>query len=104
MMDWLRQAPASVKITVIVVCGVITLAVFASYTLLTVNGYDTTEFRQWINTLGQILVFPLLGITTAASASAAISAKKTEEQTNGNLTRKENRSTERETERKGKQQ
>lgn len=89
MMDWYRQAPNSIKITVIIVCGVIATAILGAYTLMTLNGVDTTEFRQWINTLGQILVFPLLGISATASVAAAQSARKTEENSNGLLTRRD---------------
>lgn len=87
LMDWLKKAPTAVVVTVIIVCGFLATAVFAAYVILTLNGADTAEFRQWINTLGQILVFPFLGITTAAAVSAAKSASKADEQTNGHLTK-----------------
>lgn len=85
-MDWLKKAPTSITITVICVCGLLALAVVAAYTMLTINGIDTTEFRQWIQTLGQLLVYPLLGTTAVASVAAARSASAAEDQTNGHLT------------------
>ena len=87
MINFLRKAPTAVLITVIIVCGFLAAGVFASYVILTLNGEDTTEFRQWINTLGQILVFPFLGVTTAAAVSAAKSAGNADEQTNGHLSK-----------------
>lgn len=87
MMDWLRKAPTAIVVTIIIVCGLLAASVFAAYVILTLNGADTAEFRQWVNTLGQILVFPFLGVSTAAAVSAAKSSSKTEEQTNGTLTK-----------------
>lgn len=88
-MDWLKKAPTAVTVTVIVVCGFIAIALVAAFVVLTVNGEDTTEFRQWINTLGQLLVFPLLGTTAVASVAAARSSSKAEDQTNGHLEAKD---------------
>lgn len=85
-MDWLKKAPTAVVVTVIIVCGVLAAVLVGSFVLLTLQGADTTEFRQWVNTLGQILVFPLLGTTAVASVAAARSASKAEDQTNGQLT------------------
>lgn len=84
-MNWFSKAPTSVKITIIVTCGVLAGAVLAVYAVLSLNGADTTELRQWINTIGQILVFPLLGTTAVASISAARSAGRADDQTNGQL-------------------
>lgn len=86
MMDWLKKAPTAIVVTIIIVCGFLAMSVFGAYVILTLNGADTAEFRQWVNTLGQILVFPFLGVSTAAAVSAAKSSSKTEEQTNGTLT------------------
>jgi hypothetical protein len=72
-----------VVVTVIIVCGVVALGVLGSFVALTMSGQDTTAFREWINTLGQILVFPFLGVTTAAAVQAARSASNAEDQTNG---------------------
>lgn len=88
-MDWLKKAPTSVTITVIITCGVLVLALFGAFVLLELEGADTTEFRQWVNTVGTLLGFPLLGATTLASLSAARSGARTEEQTNGTLTKRD---------------
>jgi hypothetical protein len=84
-MDWLKKAPTSVVITVIATCGVLALGLVTAFVVLTINGADTTEFRQWINTVGQILVYPLLGTATLASVQAARSASKAEDAGNGQL-------------------
>lgn len=88
-MDWIRKAPTAVVIAVVIVCGVVAAGVLTAYVVLALNGADTTEFRQWINTVGQILVFPLLGVGAVASVSAARSASRTEEQTNGTALRRD---------------
>jgi hypothetical protein len=84
-MDWLKKAPTSITIAVIITCGLLAASLIAAFVVLTLNGADTTEFRQWINTLGQLLVFPLLGTTAVASVAAARSSSKAEDQTNGAL-------------------
>jgi fructose-specific phosphotransferase system IIC component len=89
MVEWLKKAPTGVVVTVIITCGVIVLGLLGTYVALTLDGADTTEFRQWINTLGQILVYPFLGVGTLAAISAAKSANKADEQTNGHLTAKD---------------
>jgi cobalamin biosynthesis protein CobD/CbiB len=89
MADWIKKAPTGVLVASIVMGGVVALAVLAAFVFLSWQGIDTTEFRQWINTIGQILVFPFLGVTAAAATSAARSASRTEDQTNGTLAAKE---------------
>lgn len=84
-MDWLKKAPTSVTVAVIALCGVLALAVLTVYTVLTLNGDDTAEFRQWVQTIGQLAVYPLLGTTAVASVAAARSSSKAEDQTNGQL-------------------
>lgn len=82
-MDWLKKAPTPVVVTTIATCGVLALGVLGAFVTLSLNGVDTTEFRQWVQTIGQILVFPLLGITSIASVAAARSSSAAEDQTNG---------------------
>lgn len=89
IMEWLRKAPTAVVVTAIVVCGVVALALVGAFVVLTVTGSDTTEFRQWVATIGQLLVYPLLGTTAVASVSAARSASRAEDQTNGQLDRRD---------------
>jgi len=85
-MDWLRKAPTSITIAVITLCGFLAAVIIAAYVILTVNGVDTTEFRQWIQTIGQLLVYPLLGTSAVASVAAARSSSAAEDNTNGRLT------------------
>ncbi len=88
MLDWLKKAPTPVVVAVIAVCGFLAAAVLASFVILQLQGVDTTEFRSWIQTLGQILVFPFLGVTAVASVQSARASSRTEDQTNGALTAK----------------
>ena len=88
-MEWLKKAPTPVVVTVIITCGFLTLGVLGSYVALTVTGSDTLEFRRWISSVGQLLVYPLLGVTTLASVTAARSASRAEDQTNGHLDAKD---------------
>jgi predicted permease len=90
LMDWLKKAPTAVVVAMIIMCGVVACGVLTAYVILTINDQDTTEFRQWINTVGQILVFPLLGTTAIASVAGARSASKAEDNTNGTLTALQN--------------
>lgn len=90
-MDWLKKAPTAVTVTVIVVCGLLALGVVGAYVALTLAGADTAEFRQWVQTIGQLLVYPLLGTTAVASVAAARSASAAEDQTNGTLTAKDDK-------------
>jgi hypothetical protein len=89
MVNWLKKAPTSIVITMIIVCGVLAAAVLVSFVYLQATGQNTTEFRQWINSVGNILMFPLLGLSTAASVQAARSSSNTEDQTNGTLTKRD---------------
>lgn len=85
-MNWLNKAPTAVTVTVIIVCGVVAGVVVGAFVVLSINEVDTTEFRQWVQTLGQLLVFPFLGVTSVAAVAAARSSSAAEDQTNGNLT------------------
>jgi hypothetical protein len=69
----------------IIMCGMVAIAILGVFLVLEIEGADTTEFRQWVNTIGQILVFPLLGVSTVAAVSAAKSASRTEDNSNGTL-------------------
>lgn len=89
MLDWLKKAPTSVVIAVVIVCGVLALAVLGSFVALQLSGADTADFRQWIQTVGILLAGPLLGFNTVASLAAARSSSNTEDQTNGTLTRRD---------------
>lgn len=82
-MDWLRKAPTSVVVTVVVVCGVLGLGVLAAFVTLSINDVDTTELRQWIQTIGITVILPLLGVNTLASVVGAKSSSNAEDNTNG---------------------
>lgn len=88
-MDWLRKAPTAVVVTVIVVCGVMALGVLGAFVLLSINGVDTTELRQWVQTIGITVILPLLGINTMASVVGARSSSNAEDNTNGINTAKD---------------
>lgn len=82
-MDWLRKAPTAVVVAVIIVCGVIACGVLAAFVVLSLNGVDTTDLRQWIQTIGITVILPLLGVNTIASIAGAKSASSAEDNTNG---------------------
>lgn len=84
-MEWLKKAPASVTITVIVTCGVLIAGLTAAFVVLELEGADTAEFRAWVNTLGTLLGFPLMGTAAVAGIAAARSSSRAEDQTNGQL-------------------
>jgi hypothetical protein len=88
-MEWIRKAPTAVVVTMILVCGLLAGGVLAVYLVLTLNGQDTTEFRQWVNTVGQLLLLPVAGVGAVAGVSAARSSSRAEDQTNGQLTAKD---------------
>src|SRR3954470_19101870 len=90
-MDWLKKAPTSVVIAVIIVCGFLAAIVLAGYVALTLDGQNTTEYRQWIMSVGNLLQYPLLGTAVVASVSAAKSASKADDQTNGALVDRDDR-------------
>lgn len=83
MVDWLKKAPTSLSIAMTITVGVVVVAAVGGFVYLTAIGADTTEFRSFINTLANILVLPLVGVGSIAAVSAAKSASKAEEQTNG---------------------
>lgn len=91
LMEWLRKAPTVVLITIIIVCGVITLGVLAAFVILSIQGVDTAELRQWIQTVGILLVTTMTGGTLATGLVSARSSSRAEDNTNGNLTRKDDR-------------
>lgn len=84
-MEWLRKAPTSVTITVIITCGLLVAVLVGAFVLLELEGADTAEFRQWVNTIGTLLGFPLMGTAAVAGIAAARSSSRAEDQTNGQL-------------------
>lgn len=85
IMEWLRKAPTAVVVTVVVVCGVLGLGVLGAFVTLSVNGVDTTELRQWVQTIGITVILPLLGVNTLASVVGARSSSNAEDNSNGRL-------------------
>lgn len=85
-MDWLKKAPTAIVVSVIIVCGVSVLAVLGGFVALTLAGRDTTEYRTFINTIANLIMLPIGGLSAVAAVSAAKSSSRTEEQTNGTLT------------------
>jgi hypothetical protein len=82
-MDWLKKAPTSVTITVLVIVGTLLLAGLIGFTTLIYAGKDVTEFRQMINTLMIFATTGFSGVAAVAGVGAAKSSAKTEDQTNG---------------------
>jgi hypothetical protein len=85
-MDWLRKAPTAVVVSVVLVCGVAVLAVLGGFVALEIAGKPTDDYRSFINTIANLVVLPLAGVGTIAATSAAKSASKAEDNTNGTLT------------------
>lgn len=87
-MDWLKKAPTAVVVSMVALCGVLAMAVLGAYVVLSIYGQpsSTSDFRQWVQTIGITLVLPLLGINTVASVVGAKSSSNAEDNTNGRLT------------------
>ena len=88
-MDWLKKAPTSIVITVIIVAFLGVLAALGGFLILAANGQDTTEYRSFINTLANLTTVTLAGTGAVAGISAARSASRADDQTNGQLAVKE---------------
>lgn len=91
LMDWLKKAPTALVVAVFCLCGVLALGVLGAYVVLSINGIDTSDFRQWVQTIGILVVGPLLGVNTVAAVSGAKSASNAEDNTNGRLTARDER-------------
>lgn len=85
-MAWLKKAPTSLIVAVIIVIGAATIAYLAGYVYLTAQGVDTTEYRGLLNTAFNYVGILFGGTATLASVSAARSASRAEDNTNGTLT------------------
>lgn len=82
-MGWLKRAPTSLIITLAVMIGCTTIAYLGGFVYLTASGIDTTEYRGLLNTAFNYVGILLGATTTVASVTAARSAAKAEDQTNG---------------------
>jgi hypothetical protein len=85
IMDWLRKAPTSLVIAMMIMVGVATIAYLGGYVYLSANGIDTTDYRALLNTAFNYAGILFGATTTVASVAAARSSGRTEEQTNGNM-------------------
>lgn len=86
LMEWLKKAPTPIVVTILIIAGFGFLAMLGGFVALDLAGQDTTDYRTFINTLANLIMLPLMGLGTVASVAAARSSSKTEEQTNGQLT------------------
>jgi predicted MFS family arabinose efflux permease len=91
IMDWLKKAPTPLVITIFTVIGVTTLAYLGGFVFLLAQGIDTTDYRGLLNTAFNYIGILLGATTTVASVTAARSASRAEEQTNGHLAEKDTR-------------
>lgn len=85
MVEWLKKAPTGVVVSIIAVVGLLMVVTIGGFVWLTAIGADTAEFRMFINTLLNSVGLPLAGIGAIGGISAARSASKVEERTNGGL-------------------
>lgn len=85
-MGWIKKAPTSVVVAVIVVCGIGTLALLGGFVLLEYSGKPTEDYRAFVNTLFNAVTVLAAGTSAVAGISAARSASNAEDQTNGQLT------------------
>jgi hypothetical protein len=82
-MGWLKRAPTALIVTLAVMIGCTTIAYLGGFVYLTANGIDTTDYRGLLNTAFNYVGILLGATTTVASVTAARSAAKAEDQTNG---------------------
>lgn len=90
-MDWLKKAPTPVIVAVIIVSGLSLLALLGGFVALTWADKPTEDYRSFVSTLAQLITLPLVGLGTVAATSAARSASRTEDQTNGQLAKRDDR-------------
>lgn len=91
LMEWLKKAPTSLKVAVLAIVLIATVAYLGGYVLLALNGVDTTDYRALLNTGLNYVGILFGGAAAVGSISAARSANRTEEQTNGTLTARDAR-------------
>ena len=88
-MQWLRKAPTSVIITVIIAGALGGIAVLGGYIALDLHDEDTGGYLQFVTAMINLILLPLMGVGTLASVSAARSAAGAEQNTNGTLSAKD---------------
>jgi hypothetical protein len=87
-MDWLKKAPTAVVIAVTVVCGVGLLGIIGGYVATVATGGDVADYRTFVNTMMNGAGLLIGGVAAVGATSAAKSASKAEENTNGVLSAK----------------
>ena len=88
MIDFLKRAPASVVITVTATVGIIILSVIIGFTVLSALGADTTEFSRFANSLMNAVGLVISAGGGLAAVAAARTSARTEDQTNGVLSKR----------------
>lgn len=89
MMNWIRKAPTSLLITIVIVCGLGFVVTIGGFVALEYAGRDTESFRAFMTMLINAATLAVAGVGAVGGVSAARSASNTEEQTNGTLTAKD---------------
>lgn len=87
-MGWIRKAPTAVVVTMVVVCGLGTVAVVGGFVALELAGRGTDDYLAFVSFLINTVMLLVTGTGTVAAVSAARSASNTEAQTNGALSAK----------------
>lgn len=85
-MGWIRKAPTAVVIAVVIVGGIGTLGLLGGFVALELAGADTAGYLSFVSFLLASITTLLAGTSAVASVSAARSASNAEDQTNGQLT------------------
>lgn len=86
LVEWLKKAPTPVVITLLVVLPILVLGVLGGFVALQIAGQPTEEYRAFINTLANLMIYPVVGVGTVGSIVAARSASRAEDNSNGRLT------------------
>lgn len=81
MGDMLKNAPNAV-VWAVTVCF---LGVLATLAILSLNGAETAELWSFVNRLTNIATMILSGGAFVAAGASAVSARKADKQTNGDL-------------------
>lgn len=90
-MEWLKKAPTAVVVAVVIVAGLSFVALLGGFVALTWADKPTEDYRTFVSTIAQLVTLPLVGLSSVAAVSAAKSASRTEEQTNGQLTKRDDK-------------
>lgn len=89
MMSWIRKAPTSLLVTIVIVCGLGVITTIGGFVLLEYAGRDTAGYRAFVGVLINAATLAVAGVGAVGGVSAARSASNAEENTNGTLTAKD---------------